>query len=189
MKIILATNNQNKTKEINEMVKGLGIEIVSLKDLQDNDDVEETGSSFAENAFLKANYFYNKYKLPVIADDSGLIVPSIDNQPGIYSARYAGVHANDLLNNQKLLNALQNINNRKAYFNCTICYINKDVHYFDGQLHGSIAFDLKGSNGFGYDPLFLLDDGQRLAELPPVLKNKISHRAKAFEKWLEFIKK
>lgn len=188
MKIILATNNQNKAQEIKDIVAGLGIEILSLKDLKDFDEVEETGKTFADNAFIKANYFHNKYKCPVLADDSGLVVPSLGNSPGVYSSRYAGEHGNDLLNNQKLLKELKDISNRQAYFNCTVCYIDEQVHFFDGQLHGRIAYDFKGDYGFGYDPLFELENGKRLAEIPLNEKNKISHRAKAFKKWLNFIK-
>ncbi|HHU55452.1 MAG TPA: RdgB/HAM1 family non-canonical purine NTP pyrophosphatase [Acholeplasmataceae bacterium] len=189
MDIIVATHNENKVKEIKKIVTNTNINLISLNDLGDHTEVEETGLSFAENAQIKAKYYFEKYHKPVFADDSGLVIPGFDNKPGIYSARYAGINATDLENNQKLLNDIKSLKDRKAYFVCHICYINQGkVYFFEGRLDGIIAYDIKGSEGFGYDPIFILANGKRLSEIPIEEKNKISHRAKAIQKWLAFIK-
>jgi XTP/dITP diphosphohydrolase len=111
----------------------------------------------------------------------------LNNEPGVFSARYAGENATDEENNQKLLLSMKSVADRQAYFNCTVCYFDGEAKYFDGKLYGTIANDLAGNNGFGYDPLFILNDNKRLAQKTMDEKNKISHRAKAFSKWLEFM--
>ena len=176
MKVILATNNLHKVEEIKALVKNTNIEIISLKDFNDEDIVEETGKSFNENALLKAEFY-----------DSGIGVPSLNNQPGVFSARYSGENATDEENNQKLLQSMKNIADRQAYFHCSVCYFDGEANYFEGKLYGTIANNLVGNNGFGYDPLFILNDSKRLAQKTMDEKNKISHRAKAFSKWLEFM--
>jgi XTP/dITP diphosphohydrolase len=189
MDILLASQNQHKLKEIQKIVNDPNINIISLLDLNDNDEVLEDGQTFHENAYLKAKYFYDKYHMPVISDDSGLVVDALGGKPGIYSARYSGTDANALTNNLKLLDEMKNIDKREARFVCTICFIaNDEVQYFDGRLEGKIAYDIKGHKGFGYDPIFILKEGLRLSELSIVDKNKISHRALALKKWSELIK-
>jgi|SRR5690554_521175 len=188
MKIIFASHNKNKIEEINNVLKASNIKIISLFDLEEFDEVAETGNNFAENAKIKAEYYYNKYQIPVLADDTGLIIPAFDHKPGVYSARYAGENASYLDNNLKLLEDITMLKDRKAYFETSICYINKEAHYFTGRLHGKIATDITNYTSFGYDPIFILDDGRRLSELSIEEKNIISHRGKALQKWLEFMK-
>ncbi len=188
MDVLFASHNQNKLKEIKELLKGTDINIISLSDLNDLDMVHETGETFQENAIQKAKYFYDKYKMPTISDDSGLIVDSLDGKPGVFSARYAGNNATDQKNNKMLLYNMRNVANRKGYFLCIVCYISNGNYYlFEGKLDGTIAEDIKGDKGFGYDPLFVVKDGTRLSQLDTGTKNKISHRANALRKWLEFV--
>lgn len=189
MKVIFASLNNNKLKEVKSIVNNY--EVVSLKDLNDYDDVIEDGNTFHENAYKKAKYFYDKYKLPVISDDSGLVVESLGGQPGIYSARYCGENSNELNNNLKLLNNMENIRKRDAYFICVICYIDKSGidYYFEGRVYGEITNNLSGVNGFGYDPLFYLPIYEKtMAEISDELKNQISHRAIALKKFSSFLK-
>lgn len=189
MDILLATHNFHKVEEIKQLLSNTNINLISLKDLNDEDDVDENGHSFEENARIKAEYYYQKYHLPVLADDSGLVIPSFDYRPGIYSARYAGINANAKKNNEKLLADIKDIKDRNAYFICQVCYIENDnIYFFTGKLEGQIAYDIRGHEGFGYDPLFILENGLRLSEIPLSEKNKISHRAQAFKNWLQFIK-
>lgn len=190
MEIIFATFNKDKQKEFKELLIGSRIKILFLDDLNEPPDkVLEVGKSFSENAQIKAEYYYQKYHKPVLSDDSGLVIPAFNNRPGIYSARYAGKNATSYENNQKLLEDIKDLEDRRAYFICKICFIIDNlVHFFTGKLDGTIAFDLQGTEGFGYDPLFILNNGKRLSEIPLHEKNKISHRAQAFQKWLEFIK-
>lgn len=188
MNILLASHNKHKFQEINEILKATNITLLSLSNYHDNDEVDETGQTFSQNAYLKANYYYQKYHLPIISDDSGLVT-AFEGKPGVFSSRYSGAHATDLDNNLKLLKDLENVSDRKAYFICVICFIYQNqVHYFEGKLKGEIAYDLRGDEGFGYDPLFILPDGRRLSELSMHEKNQISHRAQALNKWFNFLK-
>ncbi|HOI46690.1 MAG TPA: RdgB/HAM1 family non-canonical purine NTP pyrophosphatase [Bacilli bacterium] len=191
MKLLLATRNESKKKELLAMLQGLPYDVVTLEDLKDNFDVIEDGSTFLENAMKKASTFYHRHHLITIADDSGLVVEALHGAPGVYSARYAGIHGNDLLNNQKLLQTMKHIKNRKAKFVCSIVlYFGSDEFYhFKGEMHGSIGHKLMGSNGFGYDPLFVIDGlDQTSAELEPSVKNNISHRAKAMQQLYTYLK-
>lgn len=189
MTVLLATKNLHKFKEINQMLIDTSIELKSLHDLKDNDEVEETGNTFFDNALLKAQYYYQKYHMPVLADDSGLIVDALNGQPGVFSARYTGEHATDQANNQRLLTEMQHISNRHAYFICVLVYIaNDEIYHFKGRVHGTIAYNVQGSNGFGYDPLFMLTDGRRMSELESHEKNKLSHRYNAIKQWIEFLR-
>lgn len=188
MKILLATNNINKVKELKQMIEGMNIELITLKDLNDFDNVEETGTTFSENAFLKADYFFQKYKLPTIADDSGLVVDALNGMPGVYSNRYSSEEGNYVLNNQKLLSELKDKANRKAYFTTTICYINKSINYFEGRVEGRITKKTYGDKGFGYDPLFIPDGySETFAQMTDETKNRISHRYNAFIKLVNFL--
>ncbi len=188
MDVLFASHNEHKAKEIRDILEGTSINLVTLKDLSDLDLVPETGETFTENALIKAKYFWNKYKMPVIADDSGLIVEVLGDKPGVYSARYSGSDATDYKNNVKLLTEMRNEKNRVGRFMCVICYIRDGKYYmFEGKLEGKIAYDMVEDEGFGYDPVFITSSGQRLSQLSLQAKNKISHRANALEKWLQFV--
>ncbi|HEY8423830.1 MAG TPA: RdgB/HAM1 family non-canonical purine NTP pyrophosphatase [Clostridia bacterium] len=183
-KILAATNNQNKAREFKEILGGF-VEVITLKDLGIKIDPQETGQTFLENAMIKAKAVFEAAggKYPVIADDSGLVVPALGGEPGVMSARYAGPDADDQKNNQKLLKNLENASDRKAYFICSIVYLDKDnIITAEGKTYGEILRSPVGNNGFGYDPLFYSYDlkmsfGQASAEL----KNQVSHRARALE--------
>jgi XTP/dITP diphosphohydrolase len=180
MKIVLASNNQSKLKEFKEIFKD--DTILSLKDINFNLDIEETGKSFKENAYIKASTIRCYTNLPVIADDSGLEVFILFGKPGINSHRYS-VSQTDIDNNLKLLKEMENIENRKARFKTVLCYIDKDhIFYSEGIVYGKISKELKGENGFGYDPLFI-PDGYDLTfgEMPSKFKNKLSHRSRAIK--------
>lgn len=186
MKFIMATNNAHKVIELSRILSPLGIDVVSAKEAGVIlDDVEETGTTFAENAFLKANAAFTKSGMPVVADDSGICVDALDGRPGIYSSRYAGEGATDSEKNAKLLEELSNVGgeNRTAHFTCAICCILEDGTRIDveGICNGEIAFEPHGNGGFGYDPIFMC--GNRCyAELSAEEKDAISHRGIALRK-------
>lgn len=186
MKFIIATNNQKKLKELERILNPLGINAVSAKDEGISlDDVEETGTTFAENAYLKAEAAFKKTGLPSVADDSGLCVDALDGRPGIYSARYAGEKATDGDKNNKLLLELNGVSekDRTAHFTCAICCILPDGEKIEveGICEGSIAFEPHGNGGFGYDPIFKYSD-KSYAELSSDEKDSISHRGQALRK-------
>jgi XTP/dITP diphosphohydrolase len=188
-KIVLASSNKGKIKEFSEMFNKLGIQIIPQSEFQVTD-ADETGLSFIENAILKARHCSTVTKLPSIADDSGLEVSTLDGQPGIYSAGYSGIHGNDKLNTQKLLDTLGSSTERDARFVCAVAYVK---HTNDptpivtvGYLDGSITTEACGSRGFGYDPVFYVKEfGKTLAEISSEQKNSISHRSKALKKFLK----
>lgn len=189
MKYLFATHNSHKLGEIQAILKGYSI--ISLDGLQDEEEVEETGSTFFENAFLKANHYFQKYHLPTFADDSGLVVLALNGAPGIYSARYSGENVDYARNNQYLLKNMEGQTDRRAYFVCVVCFIDEagDAHYFEGRLNGVISQELRGKHGFGYDPLFWLPElSMTVGELPEAKKNEISHRALAFKKFIKFLR-
>ncbi|MGN0509016.1 MAG: XTP/dITP diphosphatase [Ruminococcus sp.] len=186
MKFIIATNNQKKLKELERILNPLGINAVSARDEGVSlDDVEETGTTFAENAFLKAEAAFKKTGLPSVADDSGLCVDALNGRPGIFSARYAGENATDKDKNNKLLSELKDVpeKDRTAHFSCTICCIlpNGEKIEVEGVCEGSIAFEPHGNEGFGYDPIFKYGD-KSYAELSSSEKDAVSHRGKALRK-------
>jgi XTP/dITP diphosphohydrolase len=190
MELVIATHNLHKVREIREMLKNLPqLDILSLLNFPDYDLPPETGKSFEENASLKAKHASNALKKWVLADDSGLVVPSLKGQPGIHSKRYASDDATDSENRQKLLKEMENFQDlqRSAYFECCLVLagpkgIHKTVH---GTVEGTIADKEKGRNGFGYDPLFIKNDYDKtFAELDEQTKNRISHRRKALDKLL-----
>lgn len=178
MKIIIATHNKKKLAEMERILNPLGIE-VSTAQLQE---VDETGTTFAENAYLKANAACKEIGLPAIADDSGLEVDALNGAPGIYSARYAGEHATDLQKMEKLLCELKDVpkEKRTARFICSICCVfpNGDCITAEGSCEGKIAFELTGDGGFGYDPIFLVGE-QSFGQLSDKEKDHMSHRGKA----------
>ena len=186
MKFIIATNNQKKLKELERILNPLGINAVSAKEEGISlDDVEETGTTFAENAYLKAEAALKKTGLPSVADDSGLCVDVLDGRPGIYSARYAGENATDEDKNNKLLAELNDVpeKDRTAHFTCAICCIlpSGEKIEVEGVCEGSIAFEPHGNGGFGYDPIFKYGD-KSYADLSSDEKDAVSHRGKALRK-------
>lgn len=188
---ILASNNKNKLKEMKFKLKPLGIDVISQAEAGYNIEVEETGSTFAENATLKAAAIYKLCHKPVISDDSGLEIDFLNGEPGVYSARYAGENATDSDRINKILNLMNGVDveNRTARFKCVICYIdqNGNKHIFEGSCEGIIATEPSGTNGFGYDPIFLYR-GTTFANMTQEQKNKISHRGEAVNKFIEFLK-
>lgn len=179
--LLLATHNNHKLIELKSLLKEYDINIISLSDLNEQDEVEETGSTFFENAYLKASYFAKKHQLPTLADDSGLVVEALSGQPGIYSARYSG--RGDHENNLKVLKEMEGKENRVAYFvsSLVLCYPNGEHKAYEASVYGKIMHEIKGENGFGYDAIFYYPPFQKgFAEIPLEQKNKISHRAKAY---------
>jgi XTP/dITP diphosphohydrolase len=182
--LLAATNNDGKAKEIKQILGDFFQEIKSLKDLGLNINPEENGSTFLENAQIKARAVYNHIKgtMAVIADDSGLIVPALNDEPGIMSARYAGIDADDTKNNQKLLEKLKGMTDRRAYFICTVVLILPDGKEItaQGKVNGTILEKPEGGGGFGYDPIFFSDELKKsFGFAAPSEKNAISHRARA----------
>jgi XTP/dITP diphosphohydrolase len=184
MKLVLATQNQHKITEISQILKHPKLELLSLADFSLNPDIKEAGDSFRDNAYLKAYHIAQLTGEIAMADDSGLEVAALDGAPGIYSARYAGEGATDTDNNQRLLKQMAKIpsNMRQARFCCVIAIVkpNGESFFAEGKCEGLIAAAPKGEHGFGYDPLFIIPQyNKTLAELGPVVKNQLSHRAKA----------
>ena len=189
MKLILATNNKGKVKEFKEILSPLGFEVVSQSEAGIDIEVEENGADFAENAVLKAKAVYDISKTYVIADDSGLEVDALDKKPGIYSARYEGLKTPHE-RNMRILEQLDGVYDEKrtARFVCTICLIrdNGKTETVRGTCEGRIGFEEKGTNGFGYDPIFLYGD-RTLAQMSDSEKNSISHRGNAIKELLKII--
>ncbi|MDR3666212.1 MAG: RdgB/HAM1 family non-canonical purine NTP pyrophosphatase [Ignavibacteriaceae bacterium] len=186
--LIFASRNNGKIKEVKDILSVTGLKIISLLDLNDDEDIIEDGITFEENAVKKAAHVFNKYKIPVIADDSGLVVDQLNGQPGVHSARYSGPNATDELNNQKLITELTLLPEpHHAKYVCSAVFFNGENYLTsEGEEKGIIILDAKGSNGFGYDPFFIPENySVTMAELDPSEKNKISHRAKAFNKLKE----
>ena len=187
--IVVATGNMHKLTEIEEILSRVlpDVRFVALGQLGDFDDPEETGTTFLDNALIKAEAAVEQTGLPAIADDSGLVVDALDGEPGVYSARYAGVHGDDAANNAKLLENLAGVpdEQRTARFVSVVALIDTDglVTYGEGFCEGVVGHAERGTNGFGYDPLFLPDDtpGKTMAELSPEEKNAISHRFHALQ--------
>ena len=191
MEVIFASNNKNKLRELKEKLKKFDIEVVSQKEAGFDVEVEETGTTFEENAVLKANEIYKLSGKPVIADDSGLEVDYLNGLPGVYSHRFAGPDATDEDRYNKILEELKNVPDEKrtARFKCVICYIDKNgnTHTFEGIAEGKIGYIPKGNNGFGFDPIFICERGITFAELPSEEKNNISHRGKAIDKLVKYL--
>ncbi len=182
--ILIATKNKGKAKEFEALFYPKGYKVLTLLDMDDHLDVEETGKTFEENAKLKAETISSYYNLPVLADDSGLMVDALDGRPGIYSARYAGEEKNDESNLQKVLAELKDIpdDERTARFYCALAFAipGEETRLYKGTIEGRITKEPKGSNGFGYDPIFYVPSKEKtMAELSADEKNEISHRAQA----------
>lgn len=188
MEILLATHNQHKKQEIQQIL-GNDYQVISLTDVQIFDEIEENGNTFHENALIKAKYCQEKTGKPSIGDDSGLVIPALDGRPGIFSARYAGDHNFDK-NIAKVLEEMQGIEDRRAYFITVMCLVdeNGNAHYFEGRVYGNITTQKQGQEGFGYDPIFVPDGHSvSFAEMTAEEKNKISHRKEAVSKFLQFL--
>lgn len=180
MEIIIATGNAGKVREFKRMLEPLGYTVFSQKEKGITVDVEETGDTFAENALIKARAVWKIAHTAVIADDSGLCVDALNGRPGVYSARYAGENATDADRNKKLLEELNGVENRSAHFTCAIAYISADgkERVFEGICPGTIGLEPKGSDGFGYDPLFYWQD-KTFGEMSAEEKDAVSHRGRA----------
>ena len=188
MKLVFATNNLHKLKEVQEMLSNT-IELLSLKDIGCFEDIEETESTLEGNAKLKADYITEKYRFDCFADDTGLEVEALDGDPGVYSARYAGEHGNAEKNMEKLLNELQNKSSRKAKFRTIIALNLRNKQYlFEGICDGEILNEKTGVKGFGYDPIFKPSNAScSFAEMISEEKNKISHRGIAIQELVQFL--
>lgn len=186
--LIFVTHNAHKSEEVKAIV-GNNFNVKNLSDINMFDEIPETGSTFKENALQKAQYLYDKLKCNCFADDSGLSVDALNGEPGVLSARYAGEPSNSQRNTEKLLNVLKDETNRKAQFITVIAVIlDGKTYFFEGIIHGTITKSPQGEGGFGYDPIFIPDGYDKtFAELPADVKNKISHRAIAMEKFKQFI--
>ncbi len=188
MKIVFASNNKNKIAEVKNMLPE-NIELLSLEDIGCIEEIPETADTIEGNAILKANYITEKYGLDCFADDSGLEVEALNGAPGVYSARYAGVHNNAEANMDKLRRALESKSDRSAQFKTVIALnLNGEQHLFSGTVKGEITLSKSGSQGFGYDPIFkAVGMSQTFAELTLAEKSDISHRSIAVKKLIAFL--
>ncbi|MBS4455582.1 XTP/dITP diphosphatase [Aerococcaceae bacterium zg-BR33] len=186
-KILIATHNPGKVKEFTTLFSPLGIKVESLLDYPELEEIEETGTTFEENARLKAETIARITNGMVLADDSGLCVDALNGAPGIYSARYAGEPTDNLKNNQKLLAALEGEANRQAHFICCLVLAHPDVDSLvvEGRVDGEIATQMHGEQGFGYDPVFYIPSEQKTFAQMPEKKSEIGHRAMALKALLE----
>ena len=187
-KIIFATGNAGKMREIREILKDLGAEILSMKEAGVDIDIVEDGDTFAANALIKAKAVWEKTGGIVLADDSGLVIDALNGEPGVYSARYAGEPSDSEKNIDKLLANLRDAENRKASFvTCIALVTGSEEHVFYGEISGKIIRERRGSSGFGYDSVFVPEGYEEtFAEMGEEEKNKISHRARAVKKLSDF---
>jgi len=187
LKLVFATNNKNKLKEVQAMLTNF--EIVSLANINCFEDIPETANTLEGNAIIKANFVTNSYSLNCFADDTGLEVEALNNEPGVFSARYAGEENNTEANIQKLLKELEDKSNRKAQFRTAIALnINEKQYIFEGICKGTILNQKQGESGFGYDPIFMPDGyNKSFAEMNMIEKGAISHRGKAIKKLVTFL--
>ena len=187
MKLIIAINNKGKIREYKQLLEPLGYEVVSQREAGINIEVEETGTTFAENSALKARAIYDITKYAVLADDSGLVVDALGGEPGVYSARYGGCD-NDADRVALILSKMKGIKDedRSAHFVCTIHFIkeNGEEIAVEGRVYGKIGYEPLGENGFGYDPIFMYED-KSFAQVSADTKNSVSHRANALKALIE----
>lgn len=190
-RIVLATKNKGKIKEMRQLLAPMHIEVLSLADFAPVDDAEENGATFAENAMIKACYYFAHTGIPCLADDSGLEVDALGGRPGVYSARYSGEDATDQTNNAKVLQEMEGVEaeKRTARFRCSMALVGDGIELTtDGTCEGILLAEERGSGGFGYDPLFYVPKFERtLAEMSSDEKNGISHRGAAVRKMAERI--
>lgn len=189
-KLVFSTNNEHKLEEVKSILEPF-YQILSLKDINDYTDIPETGTTLEENAIIKAQYLWNTYHLDCFADDTGLEVATLNNAPGVYSARYAGEQKSSANNVVKLLKEMEGKEDRRARFRTVIALIIDGKQYlFEGKVEGNIINEPKGTSGFGYDPVFKPTGYDKtFAELSLADKNKISHRARAVQELALFLKK
>ncbi|QQS37100.1 MAG: RdgB/HAM1 family non-canonical purine NTP pyrophosphatase [Ignavibacteriales bacterium] len=190
-RIIFASKNKGKILEVRHILNDCNIELLSLLDYDGFPDIIESGVTFEENAKIKAEAVYNHFRIPAIADDSGIEVKQLGWKPGVYSARYAGENATDDDNNKKLINEISRFPepHHARYFCCAVYFDGYKMNPAFGEIKGRIIFTPRGTNGFGYDPYFVADDYDvTMAELPPEIKNSISHRFRAFNEIKKFLK-
>lgn len=191
MDLIVASNNKGKISEFKNILEPLGFNVFSQSEMNINLEVEETGTTFEENAILKAEPIFNLTGKCVLSDDSGIEIEALNNEPGIYSARYKGLGSMEEIR-KYVLKQLENVENRKAKFTTCICFIDElgKKHIFTGSWNGTISYKEEGTNGFGYDSIFIADDsnGKTTASLPIEFKETHSHRAKAVNKLLQYLK-
>ena len=187
--LVFATGNSHKLQEVQGLFKE-GFALSCLKDVNITEEIPETADNLVDNALQKAWYVYNKCGTPCFADDTGLEVEALDGAPGVYSARYAGEQKDSNLNMLLLLKNMNGKTNRNARFRTIIAYIDENAqeHIFEGEIRGTIIESMAGTNGFGYDPIFVPEGyNKTFAELSSEIKNTISHRARAMEKFLSYI--
>lgn len=188
--IMIATSNAHKVEEFREMLEPLGIQVRSLLDLEEKVEIEETGTTFAENAMIKALSVHERLGIPVISDDSGLEVDAMDKAPGVYSARFLGYDTPYEEKNQYIMDQVKG-KTRTARYVCAIAYVEEDGagHVFTGVVEGEIADHARGEKGFGYDPIFYYPPyGATLAEVSEEKKNAISHRGRALTQLIAYMK-
>lgn len=194
MNFVIASNNEKKVKELNRILLPLGISVKTAEQLGiELEDVEETGSTFEENAELKAKSACKISGMPAIADDSGLVVDALGGRPGVMSARYAGENATDEEKINKLLCEMRNIenDNRNAHFVCVICcyFPSGEKIFAKGECDGTIGYAPRGNGGFGYDPIFFIEGNKTFAEMSEAQKDAVSHRGRALRKLAELLAK
>ncbi len=191
-RLIIASNNQGKLREFGKLLEPFGFDVISMREAGFTDEIIEDGDTFEENAHIKARAVFEATGLPTIADDSGLEIDFLNGAPGIYSARYAGENATDKERCDKILEEMLGVDRslREARFVCSIYFIYNDEEEFsvNGEVYGYIGDKRIGDNGFGYDPIFMLDDDESMATVGEEVKNTISHRAKAFQKLSNILK-
>lgn len=188
--IMIATSNAHKVEEFRKMLEPLGIQVRSLLDLEEKVEIEETGTTFAENAMIKALSVHERLGIPVISDDSGLEVDAMDKAPGVYSARFLGYDTPYEEKNQYIMDQVKG-KTRTARYVCAIAYVEEDgaAHVFTGVVEGEIADHARGEKGFGYDPIFYYPPyGATLAEVSEEKKNAISHRGRALAQLIAYMK-
>lgn len=186
---MIATNNPNKVQEFKAMLEPLGYEVKSLLDFKEDLDIEETGTTFEENALIKARFIHDYLKISVIADDSGLCVDAMSGAPGVYSARFLGRDTSYQEKNEYIIKACEG-SDRKAQFVCDIAYVDESGNemVFEGIVEGVIADKIIGEHGFGYDPIFIYEPFQTtLANVSETQKNEISHRGRALKKLIAYM--
>jgi len=187
--LVFATNNRHKRDEVSAKV-GRNFKLLTLNDIGCNEDIPETGITFHENASIKSRFVYDRYHLNCFGDDSGLEINALNGEPGVYSARYAGKHGDHEANIDKVLEKLKDTDDRAARFRTVISLMwNGEEHFFDGTVEGTIRKERTGTEGFGYDPIFEPEGYDiTFAEMTLDEKNRISHRARALEKLIAFLK-
>ena len=190
MKIILASHNQDKLEELKRLLAPSGIDFVGMAEIGFDQEIEENGQSYKENAYLKAKAVHDYCQCPVLADDTGLSVDLLDGAPGLYTARFAGLESSYDDKIEALWQLLKPypVESWTASFNCVLCFIDEREYYFSAQIKGLILPEKRGEHGFGYDPVFYLPERDlTTAQMLPEEKNKISHRGQAMAKFLAFL--